>query len=586
VKKYVCTIGKDSPIESFPRDVVHRTCRELFSKKITFNELVEHSNRVVSCAASTEGTQYLMFEKDSPQITVKGVLGQTFTGPCPAPYFLYASVDDTKLVGNLTPLPEPLKVRNITTISAMEFSSGKPLQVALADRMKNHPSLLFGREVTGVDLEELRLRSISFWSQFPICKNEKLLWISGDYENATDNVHPDFSRLTEESLFDLNMIEDFPLVPMDQVKPLWNIMAKIYSFLPVNGPNDQKKNWLNVNIYISLFAQKECTFRSKRERLWKRRRISYKSQYLVTQNFGQMMGDIKSFPILCIMNLSLWRGCVEKYLKINNFRYPPCLINGDDFCAYAPEPLIQIWFEMARDYNFIPSIGKSYVSDKVTINSRLFTQGDGEMKKVDLIPINILFKTPHDVPVSDSVNLLIENRPLLFNRWINYNRDTVKSITRGGIINLNLPLSLGGVGIKHKPKLVSAKQGALARKNLYAIKNGYPELISRPLWETKPISRIKCNDKLYLDFLRKHEHLGGYKTDCRGIAKDAWLSTLSREFSGAVYMRLRIPFIQEINHIKGKEFLWGPEVESYYDYKPKHIDIKYKHVLQLSETCC
>jgi hypothetical protein len=304
------------------------------------------------------------------------------------------------------------------------------------------------------------------------------------------------------------------------------------------------------------------------------------------------MGDIKSFPILCLMNLSLWRGCVEKYLGVSNFDYPPCLINGDDFCAYAPEPLINIWFEMARDYNFIPSIGKSYISDGVTINSRLFAlfkdKQIEEMRKVRLIPINILFKTPHDVPVGDSVNLLIEHYPHLFNRWINYNRKTVNALTRCGRINLCLPLILGGVGIKSTPKKVTSKQGAIARKNLYAIKNGYPEKALRPLWELQPYrKKYTSSQKQNVEFLHKHEHLHGYKTDCRDVAKDAWISTLSREFSGKFFMKYRVPFIKAITIIAGKTFLWSSESEYFselYDYKPKHRDIKYKRVLQLPTT--
>jgi hypothetical protein len=317
------------------------------------------------------------------------------------------------------------------------------------------------------------------------------------------------------------------------------------------------------------------------------------------------MGDIKSFPILCLMNLSLWRGCVERYLETSNVKFPPCLINGDDFCAYAPEPLISLWFEMARDYNFIPSIGKSYVSEKnVTINSRLFTESwtdlrknaeigsnslverEYEMKKIHLRPINILFKTPRDVPISDSVNLLIEHDPHLHARWINYNRHTVQNMTRGGIINLNLPLALGGIGIKSTPKFVTAKQGAIARKNLYAIQNGFPELVSRPLWETKPYRKKYTQDqKQNIEFLNRHEHVHSYKTDCRGVAKDAWISSLSREFSGKVFMKLRVPFMKAILAIQGREFTWSPELIKYYDYKfEKYKDVKYKHVLQLEVT--
>lgn len=95
---------------------------------------------------------------------------------------------------------------------------------------------------------------------------------------------------------------------------------------------------------------------------------------------GQLMGNILSFPILCVINKFIYN--VVQDMLPNSSSKP--FINGDDILFSATLPFIQLWMKYTREAGFIPSKGKSLVDKHhFTINSRPFNN-NGKIKFFNL----------------------------------------------------------------------------------------------------------------------------------------------------------------------------------------------------------
>jgi len=96
------------------------------------------------------------------------------------------------------------------------------------------------------------------------------------------------------------------------------------------------------------------------------------------QSTGQLMGNILSFPILCIANYCAYHRAIEKLLGYNLavktlMEEFPVAINGDDILFRSDECLYVVWKETTREIGFNLSLGKNfYHSDFCQINSQLF----------------------------------------------------------------------------------------------------------------------------------------------------------------------------------------------------------------------
>ena len=85
---------------------------------------------------------------------------------------------------------------------------------------------------------------------------------------------------------------------------------------------------------------------------------------------GQLMGSILSFPILCVINLFVYR--LTKELNPNEPATIPT-INGDDILYRSSLKFNQQWMKITSSCGLIPSKGKNLVSNRYfTINSRPF----------------------------------------------------------------------------------------------------------------------------------------------------------------------------------------------------------------------
>jgi hypothetical protein len=94
----------------------------------------------------------------------------------------------------------------------------------------------------------------------------------------------------------------------------------------------------------------------------------------VPQLWGQLMGSIVSFIVLCVANFSVVRHSLE---IVNGVKYSvndcPVLINGDDGLVRAPDSFLSVWKEIAASIGLQPSVGKTYTHPEYcNINSTSF----------------------------------------------------------------------------------------------------------------------------------------------------------------------------------------------------------------------
>lgn len=98
---------------------------------------------------------------------------------------------------------------------------------------------------------------------------------------------------------------------------------------------------------------------------------------------AQPMGHPLSFPLLCIINLAVYRTAVRRWIRQapafrihwGQIMFDNVLVNGDDMLFKCSEDFYPIFNAVAAEAGFKISIGKQYLSRKCAmINSQLFQQ--------------------------------------------------------------------------------------------------------------------------------------------------------------------------------------------------------------------
>jgi len=113
----------------------------------------------------------------------------------------------------------------------------------------------------------------------------------------------------------------------------------------------------------------------------------------VAQKWGQLMGSIVSFVILCIVNVSVIRFSFELTVKQRvGLRRLPATVNGDDGLVRAPREFLSIWEDVAAVAGLIPSIGKVYVNETyANINSTSFELVNGRFKLIPYVNMGLVY---------------------------------------------------------------------------------------------------------------------------------------------------------------------------------------------------
>jgi len=189
----------------------------------------------------------------------------------------------------------------------------RPLHIAMYDHLSRFPWLLRG------DAKPRRFKD------FTRVGGE--VFVSGDYESATDNLNTHIQELLLRKV-----CEQATRVPL--------------------GIRDTALASLRMSLT-------DC-----------------KSERLVVQSRGQLMGNLLSFPLLCLVNYLAFRFFVKRPV--------PVRINGDDIVFRARRSEAEQWMEGIGRSGLTLSKGKTLVSDRFfSLNSRFFEAG----RAIRVIPV-------------------------------------------------------------------------------------------------------------------------------------------------------------------------------------------------------
>jgi len=230
-------------------------------------------------------------------------------------------------------LLEPLKVRIITRQS-WNLNLLRPVQKAWHDAMRQLPTFEL---IGGVEpIESLR--------SLPNLKRGEC-WVSGDYEAATDNIYLWATKHALECLFKRTQ----------------------FKFT-------EKCSWLTEEIQEFL---KDLSIRS-----FCNLDVRIKGQDDIPVLRGQMMGNILSFPLLCLINAAATRLALG---PTSQFR-----INGDDVACIATPKQYKRWKYVTQCVGLKFSLGKNYYSNKFwMINSQYFIWSKEEKRLVRVMVPNV-----------------------------------------------------------------------------------------------------------------------------------------------------------------------------------------------------
>jgi hypothetical protein len=173
---------------------------------------------------------------------------------------------------------------------------------------------------------------------------------------------------------------------------------------------------------------------------------------VVFQNSGQMMGNLLSFPLLCLVNYLTFKFLVKRDV--------PVKINGDDIVFRATPEEIQRWKDGVGASGLVLSPGKTLVSSTYfTLNSTLFRSRPVHVKMLPFVRSSSLFGTEDDRVKS------------LSGRY--------RSVVKGSIGKSKR--SIGTLFLKVNRTYVLASAGSLTR--CLGMKVSREELCSSGLWE-------------------------------------------------------------------------------------------------------
>lgn len=232
------------------------------------------------------------------------------------------AIKETKSV-KLVALAEALKVRVISKGPVNTYTVLKPLQQWMWRTLKNHKSGVFkliGQEIDADYLEQ---------QVGPLRDDES--YLSGDYKAATDNLNPEISNA---------------------------IVQEISKYIDDVRIRDLFKESLTGHLIENPDNPKD----------------------LRPQKWGQLMGSIVSFPILCIANAAICTLAREKSIQQEGklprellLRNTKISVNGDDCVFRATEAGVKAWEFWAKVSGMSPSVGKYFVSKEfLNMNSAEF----------------------------------------------------------------------------------------------------------------------------------------------------------------------------------------------------------------------
>jgi len=298
-------------------------------------------NRIVNAGERTEGKSGVRFTEakiDEEDEHLRGLFGLIGGNDG-----VIADITDTehkytllyerafRLAVNETPkvkavgLAESLKIRVITKGPAMTGFALKPLQKFLWSAVKRHPAFtLIGEPVNKWTVQN-RLGANLLPGE---------AYLSGDYSAATDNLAPWVSEtLANRIAMRIGLTED------ERV------------------------------LFVKALTQHVFVDEKGVER---------------PQRWGQLMGSVASFPVLCIANAAMCRWSLElAYSRKMRLSDTSLLINGDDCLFRTTRAGLRFWKIITTFGGLTPSLGKFYYSRAFAqVNSANFNRLDVPVREL------------------------------------------------------------------------------------------------------------------------------------------------------------------------------------------------------------
>jgi len=113
----------------------------------------------------------------------------------------------------------------------------------------------------------------------------------------------------------------------------------------------------------------------------------------VPQLWGQLMGSVVSFIVLCLINAAVIRMALEKTTGIiRTCSDLPMVVNGDDGLVRAPDTFLPIWKDCAVLAGLKPSVGKVYShTTYMNINSTSYELIEGKFVLLPYVNMGLIY---------------------------------------------------------------------------------------------------------------------------------------------------------------------------------------------------
>jgi hypothetical protein len=225
------------------------------------------------------------------------------------------------------PLAESLKVRVISKGPPMLYTALKPLQRYMWSVLKDHPAFsLIGQPISAQYIHDRMGSRLE----------DGEIYLSGDYKAATDNIAPWASETVADELS------------------------------RVIGLSEEESNLFRVSLTGHRFHSDFFVG------------DNWRYGNTLAQRWGQLMGSITSFPVLCMINAAACRFCLEESTGRKwSLKDARLAINGDDVVMRGPALLKEVWRNVTQFFGLQESVGKTYFArDFLEMNSTLFRRVD------------------------------------------------------------------------------------------------------------------------------------------------------------------------------------------------------------------
>lgn len=174
------------------------------------------------------------------------------------------------------------------------------------------------------------------------------------------------------------------------------------------------------------------------------------------QRDGNLMGQLTSFPLLCLANLAAHLKTVGEFSPdlSTHDALKTVIINGDDRLAYTSCDFEKAFWKNANAIGLFESVGKSYTHPKyANINSQAYWFDGNHVSRIRVPNLGLLYGqkkvageifNPAYCAGEFASTLPYKTATAFFKRYISLHKDLLAETCRGR--NLFLPCHLGGMG--------------------------------------------------------------------------------------------------------------------------------------------